>query len=344
MQQKALNLQQLAELTGCQLIGKPETLIYNVADLENATAQDASFLANPRYRQAMQKSQAGVIFIDHQTPPEEGKNYLVGPQPSHAFQKVIDIFHPVRASPSGFTGIHPTAIIHPTAKIENQVTIGPHAVIDEHVTIGEGSFIGAGTYIGPYSEVGEDCLIHPRVTIREKCQLGNRVIIQPGAVIGSCGFGYATDKQGHHSKLNQVGNVILHDDVEIGANTTIDRARFKSTVVGQGSKLDNLIQLGHGVEIGTHNMIVAQTGIAGSTKTGTRVILAGQVAVAGHLQIDDDVMVAGKSGVSKSLSKGKYGGIPAVTIAEYNRNSVFLRNIESLVDRVKRLEARLQDD
>lgn len=340
-QSKQFSLQELAELTKCKLVGDPSHLIRNVSDLENATPHDASFLSNARYLQAMKDSQAGVIFIDPQTSPTANRNFLITEQPSRAFQQLVDMLFPQRKHPSGFTGIHPTAVIHPTAQLEEGVSVGPHAVIDENVEIGTQTIICAGVYIGPDSIIGEDCLLHPRVTIRENCVLGNRVIIQPGAVIGSCGFGYTTDKQGRHQKLNQVGNVWIEDDVEIGANATIDRSRFKSTRIGRGSKIDNLVQIGHGVIIGTDNIIVAQTGIAGSTTTGKYVVLAGQVAVAGHLHLDDGVTIAGKSGVSKSLSAGQYGGIPAMEIREYNRNQVFLRNIETYVKQIKALEARV---
>jgi UDP-3-O-[3-hydroxymyristoyl] glucosamine N-acyltransferase len=325
-------LSEIAQRTNCKLIGNPSHCIYNVSDLQQACSHDASFLANPRYLQAMKNSQAGVIFIDSQTSPLEGKNYLVSDDPSRSFQHLVETFYPPNRRPSGFVGIHPTALIHPSAQIGSEVTVGPYAVIDENVVIGDRTFIGAYVYIGPDSKVGSDCLFHPRAVVREQCFIGNRVIIQPGAVIGSCGFGYTTD---------QVGDVRIEDEVEIGANATIDRARFKSTVIGKGSKIDNLVQIGHGVIIGAHNIIVAQTGIAGSTTTGKYVVLAGQVAVAGHLHLEDGVTVAGKSGVSKSLAKGKYGGIPAVPLADYNRNQVFLRHIEDFVKQTKQLEERI---
>lgn len=340
---RSIPLSDLAKLTNSKLIGSPHHLIIGVADLDHATAEDASFFSNPRYQQALKKTLAGVVFVSHETPLEEGKNYLISDQPSQGFQKLVDFLFPLRASPSGFKGIHPSAVIHATAQIAEGVTIGPHAVVDEGVRIDKGTFIGAGTYIGPDTCIGPDCLIHANVSIREECLIGCRVIIQPGAVIGSCGFGYITDKQGNHVKLNQVGNVILEDDVEIGANTTIDRARFKSTIVGKGSKIDNLVQLGHGCSLGSHNIIVAQTGIAGSTTTGKYVTLAGQVAVAGHLNLADGVMVAGKSGVTKSLQKGKYSGIPALPIEEHNRNGVFLRKIESYVKELNKLKKRIQE-
>jgi UDP-3-O-[3-hydroxymyristoyl] glucosamine N-acyltransferase len=339
----SFTLQELAEFTQCKLVGDPNQIVCNVSDLENATPNDVSFFSNARYLQDLKKCQAGAIFIGPEHALLDGKNFLISEQPSLAFQKVVDQLFPQRKYPSGFTGIHPSAVIHQTAQIAEDVSIGPCAIIDENVKIGRRSFISAGVYIGPDCLIGEDCLLYPNVTLRENCQLGNRVIIQPGAVIGSCGFGYITDKQGRHQKLNQVGNVLIEDDVEIGANATIDRSRFKSTIIGSGSKLDNLVQIGHGVTLGTGNIIVAQTGIAGSTSTGKYVVLAGQVAVAGHLHLDDGVTVAGKSGVSKSLKSGKYGGIPAVDIGEYNRNQVFLRNIETYVKQLKALDKRLSE-
>lgn len=342
MNSKTFSLKDLAAFTNSKLVGNPDNIITGVADLETATAQDGSFFSNPRYQQALKGSNAGVIFVDSQTPLLEGKNFLISDQPSRAFQQLVDALHPPRKFPSGFKGIHPSAVIHDTAQLEDGVSVGPHAVVDENVKIGAGTFIGAGSYIGPDTTIGHSCLIHPRVVIREGCIIGNRVIIQPGAIIGSCGFGYITDKQGRHVKLNQVGNVLIEDDVEIGANTTIDRARFKNTQVSQGSKIDNLVQLGHGVIVGPHNIIVAQTGIAGSTSTGRHVVLAGQVAVAGHLHLSDGVTVAGKSGVSKSLPAGKYGGIPATPLQEYNRNQVFLRNIEQYVEQLRALAKRIE--
>jgi UDP-3-O-[3-hydroxymyristoyl] glucosamine N-acyltransferase len=340
-QLKSYTVLELAERTKSHLVGDPKHLIDDVADLESATSSDASFLANPKYLQEMKKSQAGVICVHSQIVPDENKNYLVSDNPSQTFQNILELFHPPRKTPSGFTGIHTTATIHPTACLSENVTVGPHAVIDEFVHVGEGSFIGAGVYVGPNSSIGNHCLIHPRVVIRESCSIGDRVIIQPGAIIGSCGFGYATDAKGIHTKLNQVGDVVIEDDVEIGSNTTIDRARFKSTLIGRGSKIDNLVQIAHGVVIGPHNIIVAQTGIAGSTSTGGHVVIGGQVAVAGHIHLDKGVMIAGKSGVSKSLSAGKYGGIPVQPLAEYNRNAVFLRNIEAYVKQMKELEKRI---
>lgn len=342
MQNTKFTLAELAKLTNSELVGNPQHIINDVADLQTAKENDASFLANARYEQAMKESSAGVIFVDASLEVVPERNFLVNSNPSQAFQKLIDLFHPNALEFSDFSEVHPTAVVHKSSTIGKNVTIGPRAVIDKNVTIGNNSVISAGCYVGPSTTIGTDCLLHPNVVIRERCIIGNRVIIQPGAVIGSCGFGYITDKNGVHTKLNQVGNVILEDDVEIGANTTIDRARFKATHIKRGSKIDNLVQIGHGVVVGEHNIIVAQTGIAGSTTTGRNVVLGGQVAVNGHIHLGDGVMIAGCSGVSKTLPEaGKYGGIPAVPLKEYNRNSVFLRNIETYVKQLKELEKKV---
>jgi UDP-3-O-[3-hydroxymyristoyl] glucosamine N-acyltransferase len=339
---RSYRLEEIATLTGTRLIGAPDQVITSVADLESATEHDASFLANFRYTQAMIQSKAGVIFIDEKTETPPGKNVLVSANPSASFQQLVDLFYQDKRIKSGFQGIHPTAVIHPSALIGKEVNIGPYVVIDQKASIGDRTTISAHSSIGPGTSIGSDCLIHPHVTIREGCHIGNRVIIQPNAVIGSCGFGFLTNLKGHHDKLEQVGTVEIKDDVEIGAGTTIDRARFRATVIGRGTKIDNLVQIGHGVQVGEDNMIVAQSGIAGSTKTGRHVVLGGKAAIAGHIELADGVRIAGMAGVSKSLPKGDYNGIPAVPIAEYNRTAVLLRNIGKFAERLKHVEETLK--
>lgn len=321
-------LAKLAELTSSDLVGDPLHAISDVADLESATSEDASFYANSRYQRLLERSAAGVICVDRNVSLVPGRNYLISDTPSETFQKLIDLFHPQPAYASGFMGIHPSAVIHESAQLEKEISIGPHAVVDAGVKIGRGTFIGAGVYIGMDCCVGEECFIHPHVTLRERTVIGNRVIIQPGAVIGACGFGYATSMQGVHKKFNQVGHVVIEDEVEIGANTTIDRARFKSTRIGRGTKIDNLVQIGHGVVIGPHNLLVAQVGIGGSSSTEEAVILAGQVGVVGHVHLKAGVVVAAKAGVTKNLSKGRYAGYPAIPVEEYNRIQARIRRFD----------------
>ena len=335
----SLQLKDLAAILAAQLIGNPETVISGVNTLDEATSSDLSFLANPRYHEAMKKSRAGAICIDAQATPIPGQNYLVCENPSAAFQKIVETLHP--QARSGFQGIHPTAVIHEEASVDPTATIGPHAVIDRGAIIGARTSIGPNVSIGYDVQIGFDCTLHPNCTIREGSKLGNRVIIQPGAVIGSCGFGYIQDKLGRHTKLEQLGIVIIEDDVEIGANTTIDRSRFKATIIRKGTKLDNLCQIAHNVEVGEHNIMAAQTGIAGSSKTGKYVMLGGQVGVLGHVELDDMVMVATRGGVSKSLKAGKYRGTPAVPINEYNQQKVHIRRLEKYAERIKALELKL---
>lgn len=340
---KKFTLAELSVLTQSKLIGDSEHCISGVDALETASAQEASFLANPKYRPAMLQSKAGVICIDSNTPIEDGKNYLVSNDPSLAFQKIVTLILSSQNHHTGFHGIHPTAVIHPDAIIGAEVQIGPYTVIDQGARVADHTILCAHVSVGPGVEIGTHCLIHPHVTIRERCIIGNRVILQPGAVIGSCGFGYLTSAQGKHSKLDQLGIVIIEDDVEIGANTTIDRARFKYTRIRQGSKIDNLVQIGHNVEVGPDNIIVSQTGIAGSSKTGRNVVLGGQAGVVGHVEIADGAMIATRGGISKSLNQaGKYAGAPVMGLADYNRQQVHLRKITEYVKQIESLEKRLQ--
>jgi UDP-3-O-[3-hydroxymyristoyl] glucosamine N-acyltransferase len=231
-------------------------------------------------------------------------------------------------------------VIHEQAKIGPNVTICPYAVVDAGAEIGAGTMVGPFAYVGSLVHVGESCILHAHSVIREYCWLGNRVILQPGAVIGSCGFGYSTNEKGEHIKLNQIGNVVLEDDVEIGANTTIDRARFKTTRVAKGTKIDNLVQIAHNVELGEHNILAAQTGVAGSSKTGRNVIMGGQVGIVGHVEIAPFTLLATRSGVSKSLPKsGKYAGGPVVSLTDHNKMQVHFRKIDEYAKRIEALEA-----
>lgn len=333
-------LEELAKHTGASLQGDPEKRIYGVDTLEEASDKDASFLANPRYAQAMKTSKAGVVCIDPKTAFENERNYLISNDPSRTFQTIAELLNTARSS-SAYSGIHHSAIIDPSACVGRDVIIGPYAVIDRDVVIGDRTVLSAHTFVGTNVAIGTDCHIFPHCTIREGSRIGNRVILQSGCVIGSCGFGYILDEKGCHKKLEQLGIVVLEDDVEIGANSTIDRARFKTTLIRQGTKIDNLVQIAHNVQVGPHNIIAAQTGVAGSAKTGHHVMLGGQVGVLGHVVLDDCVMIATRGGVSKSLKTGKYRGSPAIPIAEYNRQEVYLRRIEEFTKRIRALEKKL---
>lgn len=341
---KKFTLAELSTLTSATLVGNPDHAVSGIEALESASSEDVSFLANPRYRQAMRDSKAGVICVDQTVPTNDGKNYLVSSDPSRTFQVIAQHIMAEAHHYTGFTGIHPTAVVHPTAIIGDHVEIGPYVVVDQGAKIGNNTRISPFVSIGPGVEIGTDCILHAHAAIRERCILGNRVILQPGAVIGSCGFGYVTDAKGKHIKLEQLGIVILEDDVEIGANTTIDRARFKITRISTGTKIDNLVQIGHNVTLGQDNIIVSQTGIAGSSKTGRHVIIGGQAGIVGHLEITDNVMIATRGGVSKSITEpGKYAGGPVMSLADHNRQQVHLRKINQYIKQIEALEKRLDE-
>jgi len=343
MIEKSITLKELASLTDAKLQGDPEKRVTGVADLEKATSSQVSFLANPRYTSQMKNTLAGALFVA-QVPDDLSCNYLLTQDPSKSFQKAIEYFFITPSLFSSYSqGIHPTAVIDPSAILGEGVSIGPYAVIDRGVKIGRKTQISASVFIGAETTIGEECLVHPHVTIRERCKLGNRVILQPGVVLGACGFGYATNEQGIHTKLAQLGSVELEDDVEIGANTTIDRGRFQPTKVCKGSKIDNLVMLGHGVEIGPHNLIVAQAGVAGSTKTGSHCILAAQAGIAGHIELENGVMIAAKSGVNKSLKKGTYSGIPVQEIHANHRMIVHQKKLSEYAKRLQNVEKRLDE-
>lgn len=335
-------LAELAALCGAELVGNPQHQIEGVENLNCAGPNQAAFFENPRYEKQMEESKAGVIVVPPSQKPVSGKNFLLHKAPSHAFQTIIELF--IKTPPSGFQGIHPTAILHPEVILGDQVTIGPYAILDRGVKVGDRTVIGPSVSIGAEVTIGCDCHFYSHVSIREGCQIGNRVVIQPGAVIGSCGFGYVTNKQGKHVALKQLGIVILEDDVDIGANTTIDRARFKVTRIGRGTKIDNLVQIAHQVELGQDNLIVSQVGIAGSTTTGRNVIMGGQVGVIGHLTIGDGVIFTARSAPTKSIDKpGIYGGAPAAPLKEFNTSTVHVKNLGKLIDRVKELEKKIEE-
>jgi UDP-3-O-[3-hydroxymyristoyl] glucosamine N-acyltransferase len=334
-------LGQLAEHIQATLIGDPLFEVEGINDIESAGPEDLTFLENVKYQKFLSKTAAGVVILQPSLLPEQPgtKNYLLHPSPSKAFQDLIPLF--ATKSLSAFSGIHPSAIISPCAQISDNVSIGPHCVIDARVVIGSGTSIAAGCVIGPDVTIGRDCHLHAKVVLEQRTILKNRVIIQPGAIIGSCGFGYHTDHKGQHHPYEHFGNVILEDDVEIGANTTIDRARFKSTTVGKGTKIDNLVQIAHQVHLGERNLIVSQVGIAGSTKTGNQVVIGGQAGVAGHVTIGDNIIITACAAVSKSLTKPDvYYGAPATPDKEFKKQFLALRRVEKFIDRFKDLEKR----
>jgi UDP-3-O-[3-hydroxymyristoyl] glucosamine N-acyltransferase len=262
--------------------------------------------------------------------------------PSLAFARLVELFAP--EPPFFAPGVHPSAVVGEGVRIGEGASVQAFAVLEPGVEVGAGSVVGAHCYLGHESKVGEQCLLHPRVTVAARCVVGNRVILHSGVVLGSDGFGFEWNN-GRHVKIPQVGIVQVDDDVEIGANTTVDRARFGRTWIQEGCKIDNLVQVAHNVVVGKHTLLVAQAGISGSTQLGQRVTLAGQVGVAGHLQIGDGAVVSAQSGVSKSLpGAALYMGSPAQPAAEFREQVALLRRLGRLQERVQRLEKALQQN
>jgi UDP-3-O-[3-hydroxymyristoyl] glucosamine N-acyltransferase len=325
---RPFSLAEIQQVIGGEIVGNRDLLIFGVAGLEEAGAQELSFLANPRYASHLAKTAAGAVIIppDASLPPSG--NAIKHENPSLAFQKLIEAYKKTLPPMSHFKGIHPLAFVAEGVALGLNVTISPFAVIEKGAKIGDGTFVGSHTYVGPQATVGKECWIHPHVTLREGVIVGDRVILQPGAVIGSCGFGYLTDGEGKHKKLDQLGNVTLGDDVEIGANTTIDRARFATTDIGAGTKVDNLVQIAHNVWIGKHCILVSGTAVAGSSKLEDHVILMGRVAVNGHLTIVSQTRVAACGVVQKTIREsGDYGGFPLVPIKTFHRNYVVAKEL-----------------
>ncbi|MDR2200514.1 MAG: UDP-3-O-(3-hydroxymyristoyl)glucosamine N-acyltransferase [Puniceicoccales bacterium] len=274
--------------------------ITQISNLREAKSGSLSFLSNPKYSRDVAHCEASVLLLpenfDHT--PKENQVIFFCKNPSIALAKICQYIEKLNADPIR-SEIHPTAMIHPTATLGKDVSIGAYVVVEEGVRIGEKTVIDSGTFIGKYSSIGQHCKIWPNVSLMSFSQIGNRVTLHSGVVIGSDGFGFVAVDE-FHQKIPQVGNVVLEDFVEIGANTTIDRARFASTIIGQGTKIDNLVQIGHNVKIGKNCIIVAQVGIAGSTIIGDRVTIGGQVGIAGHLHIADGTQICAQSGVTKN--------------------------------------------
>ena len=335
-----ITLKELAGIIGGEVEGDGSIVIRGVAGIKEARPGDITFLANPRYERFLEKTRASAVIVPPGT-KHSGPALVYSENPYLAFVKAVKFFVPDKDTYP--TGIHPTAVIAHDAKIQGSVSIGAYAVIEKGVSIDEGTVVMAGCYVGRESEIGRDCLIYPNVTIREETKIGDRVIIHPGAVIGSDGFGFAKDGE-IYRKIPQIGNVIIGDDVEIGANVTIDRATTGSTVIGSGTKIDNLVQIGHNVVIGENCIIVAQVGISGSTEIGRGVSLAGQAGVVGHVRIGDGAVVAAQAGVTKSVPPGAcVSGYPARDHNQAKKIYAGLQKLPELIKKVGELSQRLKD-
>ena len=331
-------LQELATLSGAELIGDPKLQITGAASLGEATPGEISFFANRKYIGLLRKTRASAIFVPPDFAEPINAAQVRVSNPTKAFEQVL-----LKFAPSAVTfapGIHSTAIVDPSVQLGERVSIQPLAVIEAGTRIGDDTIVGAGSYIGHETVIGSACHIYPQVTIRERSKIGSRVIVHSGAVIGADGFGFEM-VDGRQEKIQQLGIVQIDDDVEIGANTTIDRARFGRTWIQEGAKIDNLVQIAHNVVIGKNTVIAAQSGIAGSVRIGQRVLIGGQVGVIGHIEIGDNTALGAQSGISKNISGGAWWASPAVPLAEAKQQIAWVRRLGKLVARVKDIERKL---
>jgi len=331
-------VKELAALSGGELVGDSTLKITGAASLGEATQEEISFFANRKYVGLLRKTRASAVFVPPDFAEPINAAQIRVSNPTKAFEQVVLKFAP---KPITFApGIHPSAVVDPSAQLGDRVSIQPLAVIEAGAKIGDDTIIGAGSYVGNETVIGSACHIYPHVTIRERSRIGSRVIIHSGAAIGADGFGFEMIG-GRQEKIQQLGIVQIDDDVEIGANTTVDRARFGRTWIQQGVKIDNLVQIGHNVVIGRNTVIAAQTGIAGSVQIGQRVLIGGQVGIIGHIEIGDNTAIGAQSGISKNINGGAWWASPAVPLAEAKQQIARTHRIGKLFARVKEIEKKL---
>jgi UDP-3-O-[3-hydroxymyristoyl] glucosamine N-acyltransferase len=330
----------LASAVGGEAEGDLDLAIRDVKPIAEAGPEDITFVANPRYAKEFERTRAGCVVVPRGFAAPAGRTVIRHEIPYLAFAKLVALLRPPAPTPPRL--VHPSAVVAPSARLGRDVAVDACAVIAEDAVIGDGAVIGALSYVGPGVEIGAGTRLYPRVVLYHGVSIGRNAIIHSGAVIGADGFGYATDGQGRHHKVPQVGTVIIEDDVEIGANTTIDRAVLGATRIGRGTKVDNLVQVAHNVEVGAGSLLVAQCGISGSTRLGRGVVVAAQAGVVGHLEIGDRAIVAASAGVTKDVPAGTAVlGQPAVPAETGRRAYALIARLPEIKKDVAALEKRL---
>ncbi len=333
-------LGELAARIGGRVHGDPALVLSGVRALEDAGPADLSLLTQARYRPAALASRAGALLA---APSWAGdadlaaRNLLLADDPALALARILGLFHP---PPAPRPGVHPTAVVEEGAVIDPGARIGAYAVVGEGSAVAAGAVLEAHVVVGKGCTVGPGAVLHPHVVLYDGVEVGERSVVHAGTVLGADGFGYATH-QGVHHKVPQVGRVVVEADVEIGANSAVDRATLGETRIGAGTKVDNLVQVGHNVRVGKASILCGQAGIAGSTRLGDGVVLAGQAGVAGHLEVGSHVQVAAKSALLHSVDKGRFAGIPAVELGAWRRQAVALPRLSEILRRLKALENAL---
>lgn len=335
----SFTLGRLADALGASLEGDAARIVTGVAPLEAAGPHQVSFLTDRKYLKQAEGSRAGAFVVPRDVSGLPGPLLRVD-HPQQALIALLGLFHP---EPPSRPGVHPAACVADGARIDRTASVGPLAVVEAGAVVGPRSRVGALSFVGAHAELGEDVRLYPRVVVREGVRIGNRVIVHSGAVLGADGFGYAFDGRAHR-KIPQVGGLRIEDDVEIGANTAIDRATLGETVVRRGAKIDNLVQVGHNCDIGEDVILVAQVGIAGSSRVGNRAMLAGQVGVADHVTIGAGAILTAKSGVPSDVPAGEvWGGLPSRPVADTRRIWASENRLPELIKRVRALEKRVRE-
>jgi UDP-3-O-[3-hydroxymyristoyl] glucosamine N-acyltransferase len=335
-----MTLREIADFLDGEVLSDEKIIVKGLAGIKEAKQGEITFLANPRYNHLISQTRASAIITSREI-DFTSKPLVRVDNSSLAFAKIVDKFCPKK--PLHPKGIHSTAIIAKSAKLGRGVAIGAYTVVEENAVIGDNTIIYPNCYIAQEVRIGNNTLIYANVSIRETVSLGGRVVVQSGTVIGSDGFGFIT-QQGRHQRIPQIGTVVIEDDVEIGANVTIDRARFDKTVIGQGTKIDNLVQIAHNVVIGQNCFIVAQAGISGSTTIGNNVTLAGQAGLVGHISVGDNATVAAQAGVSKSVPANTVvWGYPAKPLSIAKRINASIQNLPRLYKKVEEIKERIEE-
>jgi UDP-3-O-[3-hydroxymyristoyl] glucosamine N-acyltransferase len=333
-------LAEIAKFVKGEVVGDEKMVITGINTIDHAGQGELTFVANSKYYPLIKTTQASAILTprDLDVP---GKSFIRTDNPSLAFAQIASLILEKEVTPPKLKGIHKTAVVAKDAKLAKDVALGPYVVIEGKVKIGKGTVIQAGSYVGHETTIGEGCTIYPHVTIRERVSIGNQVAIHSGTVLGCDGFGYEM-VDGVHQKIPQLGTVVIEDNVEIGANVTIDRARFHKTVIGKGTKIDNLVQIAHNVIVGENCIIISQVGISGSVVLGKGVILAGQAGISGHITIGDGAVVASQSGVAKSIpAHTKVFGYPAKPHMEAKRMYASIERLPEYIKTIQQLEKRI---
>lgn len=344
--ERLFNVKELAELVGGRVVGDESVAVNRVAGLENADSNEVAYVEDSKHFTAARESRASCLVVPENSDfasqaPADGRAAILVARPKLAFARIAALLHPPKQYEPK---VHETAIVAASANVALTVSVGPNVVIGENTTVGAGTRIEAGVVIGDNVSIGNDCVLHPQVNLYDDVTLGDRVVLHAGVCIGADGFGYVRDDMGYH-KFPQIGTVLIEDDVELGAHTCVDRAALGRTRIGRGTKIDNLVQVGHNVDIGERVVIASQTGISGSVVIEDDCVIGGQVGFGDHIRVQKGAVIGSKAGVlpGKIVRPGVWWGIPIVPLDEYKRRNAHLARLPELRKEIKELQRRLEE-